>query len=103
MNDENKAKGPDTIVALPLSVLHKVAQTDPANLLDLGAEWAVVFWAVDIASQERKLYVNSFSDREEASKFLASMYEKQSDIEVILYCGEPKKFEIEVKAKIVLR
>jgi len=97
----------DWIVQLPLGLMIRIAKGGDDNMTALRNEWAVVHWVNAISDEpvdeRRKLVVTGFIDRDAAAEWLADMYQDQSRIEAILYQGKPKKFEIEVKAKISLR
>ena len=87
------------VVQLPLGTVMKIAFADLDSLSKLGAEWAIVFWA----RGEDEISIESFENRDDASEWLEASYARKDTIEAILHKGRPKKFEIEVKAKISLR
>lgn len=97
--EETNVLGDGIVVQLPLGVIKKVAFTAIEKLSKLGDEWAIVFWP----GGGEEISVVSFKNREEAAGWLEESYARKDSIEAILHYGKPKKFEIEVKAKISLR
>ncbi len=98
------------IIQLPLDTIEQIAKVGEFNLAALRNEWAVVHWQDKeddgvgvLVDPDRELKVTGFPDRDTAAAWLADMYQSQNNIEAILHQGRPKKFEIEVKAKISLR
>ncbi len=104
----------DRIIQLPLETMINIAKCGENNLNTLLCEWAIVHWvgveddkpadgSVGVYIGATSLIVTGFDDRDAAAEWLAAKYQEQENIEAILYQGRPKKFEIEVKAKISLR
>lgn len=93
----------DTVVKVPISLLVELIgdlqDEDPevdivASIKRLASEWACVF------KKAAFLRVQSFETREALAEWLEEQYKNDTEIEVILNKGRPRKFQMTVKARI---
>lgn len=94
----------EVVLKVPVGLLktvvgHAASVEDAAVLLQcLASPWAVIYRKAD--EKDTTLQIAAFETQESLEEWLAKQYTVDMSIEVVLHYGQPKKFQMTVRARI---
>lgn len=103
----------DRVAHVPLELLESVIEVgepwDGSSVCQDEGRIHLVFvllkreWVIIYHDDRHNLRIRGFSDKEQLQEYLATAYAKEvaiDGIEMVLECGRPRRFQIEVKPRI---